>query len=833
MKKIFGLLISIIFGLSTAFVIWYINSPVAVSGHITSNDGKNYSNRVIKIGKTRTVTDQNGQFFTHVHRGLTYKVDGENINFKIKAWTPNNVKITGHNVSAGMSVSTSDNRVKMTTRNDTIYLDRFANVKYDKLNQKIEGDSNLDFQKNDKIVVAPTSDYPDGVAGKITAVAKSDGHFIAKIAPTHVEQALNKLSIHSGKVKGSDLVELTDNSRDNYLLQPMDFNISKKKTMNQHTFSYEDELNIKKKKVKIQNELSFGGSIEISADFNFKEPQKSKTKIINRLKIDDDTNLGWETKTIDEEDKGEIKIGVLGIPGLPFVTLPQSIYYSGKVSAGVGFNLEANSNTIVAFDYKNKVSVQPKSSSSGAIHVDGSANGELGFQSGIALTVFKTELLKTSSKFGLEGNGTASLKVSFTNSEKVTSKGSVKGDLDFVNKLEIGSPYANEIIGEKVRSKFLHLSKDNKAEFTYTKEFARISLSHKNFGKLKENPKNTKVKNKQKKHSMDINAIQKGDFSSVVGTWQNSAGDVMEIDKEGRISHTDATTGETYPQSKIYIDKDFIESAGNEYYIGTKIQNGVLKTHEGSIPLRGSASPVTPFWFIPSGVRLTTIKDTNTNGFSDSISFNQDRIFTGQQLMDGGIFTKKSSNIHPSIKRPKFLDDYGIQSNNSINNNLFADFYNRELKKAKSSRLAIYPGIMLAHYQESVLMRGTNGKIIHISDREGDDEKSFGTDVYSLGTVTMYTDKHGEMGEVPPMSKDDPMTLFGVNIDRDEPVYTYILGSDGIVYIAKDRQDTENDSSSYNSDTDEWFISNAEPTKNKDIQKWFTKAMQERGYVAR
>lgn len=826
MKKIFGMLISIIFGLSTAFVIWYINSPVAVSGHITSNDGKNYSNRVIKIGKTRTVTDQNGQFFTHVHRGLTYKVDGENINFKIKAWTPNNVKITGHNVSAGMSVSTSDNRVKMTTRNDTIYLDRFANVKYDKLNQKIEGDSNLDFQKNDKIVVAPTSDYPDGVTGKITAVAKSDGHFIARIVPVHVEQVLDKLSIHSGKVQGRNLVKGKTNNTNDYDFQPMDLIINKGKTMNHQIFSYEDELNVKKGKAKINNELSFDGSIEILADFNFKVPQKSKTRIINHLKIDDETNLNWEMKNSSEEENTFI---YLRIPELPFVILPQSIYYSGDISTSTKLNLAAGLNNTADFDFKNKISVQSKPNFSGIININGNAEGEIGFQSGVALEFARTKLLEANSKFGIESKGSAKMKASLTNSSKAVAKGSAKGDWEFVNKLEITSPYANEMIDKKVGSKFKQLLGENEVKLNYTHELARISLSKKkNFSTLK-----TESKNKQKKHSMDINAIQKGDFSSVVGTWRNSAGDVMEIDKDGRISHTDATTGETYPQSKIYIDKDFIESAGNKYYIGTKIQDGVLKTQEGSIPLRGSASPVTPFWFIPSGVRLTTIKDTNTNGFSDSISLNQDRIFTGQQLMDSGIFTKKSSNIHPSIKRPKFLDDYGIKSNNSINNNLFADFYNRELKKAKSSRLAIYPGIMLAHYQESVLMRGTNGKTIHISDREGDDEKSFGTDVYSLGTVTMYTDKHGEMGEVPPMNKDDSMTSFGVNIDRDEPVYTYILGSDGIVYIAKDRQDTENNSSSYNSGTDEWFISNAEPTKNKDIQKWFTKAMQERGYVAR
>lgn len=116
---------------------------------------------------------------------------------------------------------------------------------------------------------------------------------------------------------------------------------------------------------------------------------------------------------------------------------------------------------------------------------------------------------------------------------------------------------------------------------------------------------------------MDISAIQNGDFSSVAGTWRNRTGTEFTFDKNGLVSD----------KSNISI----------EY---AKEIDHYLKAN--SISKDGGASAAIAF--LPAGVSLTmSVTSSSDNSYTDTSDTTQDRLWYGQQLINGhtdGFFYK-------------------------------------------------------------------------------------------------------------------------------------------------------------------------------------------------
>ncbi len=110
---------------------------------------------------------------------------------------------------------------------------------------------------------------------------------------------------------------------------------------------------------------------------------------------------------------------------------------------------------------------------------------------------------------------------------------------------------------------------------------------------------------------MDISAIQNRDFSSVSGTWRNRSGIEFTFDKNGLVSD----------QSKISIEH-------------AKEIDHYLKAN--SISKDGGAGAAIAF--LPAGVSLTmSVTSSPDNGYTDPSDTTQDRLWFGQQLINGSI----------------------------------------------------------------------------------------------------------------------------------------------------------------------------------------------------
>ena len=116
---------------------------------------------------------------------------------------------------------------------------------------------------------------------------------------------------------------------------------------------------------------------------------------------------------------------------------------------------------------------------------------------------------------------------------------------------------------------------------------------------------------------MNISEIQNGDFSSVSGTWRNRTGIEFTFDKNGLVSD--------YSQISVEHAKEI------DHYLKAS-----------SVSKDGGAGAAIAF--LPAGISLTmSVTSSSDNGYTGTSDIIQDRLWSGQQLINGsteGFFYK-------------------------------------------------------------------------------------------------------------------------------------------------------------------------------------------------
>ena len=116
---------------------------------------------------------------------------------------------------------------------------------------------------------------------------------------------------------------------------------------------------------------------------------------------------------------------------------------------------------------------------------------------------------------------------------------------------------------------------------------------------------------------MIISAIQNGDFSSVSGTWRNGTGIELTLDKNGLVSDHSKVSIEHAKEIDHYLKASSIFKDG------------------------GAGAAIA---FLPAGIPITmSVTSSTDNSYTDSSDITQDRLWLGQQLINGhtdGFFYK-------------------------------------------------------------------------------------------------------------------------------------------------------------------------------------------------
>ena len=132
------------------------------------------------------------------------------------------------------------------------------------------------------------------------------------------------------------------------------------------------------------------------------------------------------------------------------------------------------------------------------------------------------------------------------------------------------------------------------------------------------NPISGETTPSQEIKGMNISSIQNGDFSSISGTWRNSAGVELVFDDHGLVSDNSQVSTEYSKEIDHYLKATLLPKNGG---------------------IGGSAIA-----FLPAGIPLTmSITSSPENGYKDPSDISQERLWTGQQLIEGnssGFFYK-------------------------------------------------------------------------------------------------------------------------------------------------------------------------------------------------
>ena len=132
------------------------------------------------------------------------------------------------------------------------------------------------------------------------------------------------------------------------------------------------------------------------------------------------------------------------------------------------------------------------------------------------------------------------------------------------------------------------------------------------------NPISGETTPSQEIKGMNISSIQTGDFSSISGTWRNSTGVELVFDEHGLVSDNSQVSIEHAKEIDHYLKASLLPKNGGA---------------------GGSALA-----FLPAGIPLTiSITSSPENGYKDPSDISQERLWTGQQLIEGnssGFFYK-------------------------------------------------------------------------------------------------------------------------------------------------------------------------------------------------
>lgn len=132
------------------------------------------------------------------------------------------------------------------------------------------------------------------------------------------------------------------------------------------------------------------------------------------------------------------------------------------------------------------------------------------------------------------------------------------------------------------------------------------------------NPISGETTPSQEIKGMNISSIQNGDFSSISGTWRNSAGVELVFDEHGLVSDNSQVSIEHAKEIDHYLKATLLPKNGGA---------------------GGSALA-----FLPAGIPLTmSITSSPENGYKDPSDISQERLWTGQQIIEGdssGFFYK-------------------------------------------------------------------------------------------------------------------------------------------------------------------------------------------------
>lgn len=582
-----------------------INFPrkdIVVSGHVYDSKREAVENATVGVYKddkliSNVNTDVDGYTFTHLLSNQTYILKSKN--FEAKIITITNSEPIVQNITGKFELGKkySDDRVSYHLKSNVINVDDGQYQTNTDDGKKVVLSKEIDARVGDIMIIPSSKIYETPKAIKVTSVNHVNNETVIEYSTPSLYEVINNIKVKSWKTDISRATFIPAEGVRVNTEKNSDGSLYRSVTVEGKFKPSSISLAGKVKGVKVEGNINFNIAGEISSDaieLGFYMPKINFMNLDIKGKLNLTTEGSVSAKLFEYSENDKIKSNSEN--SLKFkigrLILPTTIF---------GFNVEYDLNMVSTIDGEVSLKLSNNFSIENAVSL---SNWKPKYDKNIKQRSDITELsIKGEVKIGPELSATG--KIFHIDLLTFSAEAGLGAEASYTARI-------NSKIQKYSIEKFAYLTLKSKLDILKAmKEFISFhdidfnpKLEHFNHeyvffdGKIALN-KELEIK------KIDIKGIQKGDYSTLVGTWMNSEGHKLIFEANGLASED------------FKMDLSHFKELKGTLSGGFKYKN---------LPFGGVG-----VYFIPGGVKMVADHDYN-NSFVDPAPTDKDRIWIGHQL---------------------------------------------------------------------------------------------------------------------------------------------------------------------------------------------------------
>lgn len=582
-----------------------INFPrkdIVVSGHAYDSKREAVENATVGVYKddkliSNVNTDVDGYTFTHLLSNQSYVLKSKD--FEAKIITITNSEPIVQNITGKFELGKkySDDRVSYHLKSNVINVDDGQYQTNTDDGKKVVLSKEIDARVGDIMIIPPSKIYETSKAIKVTSVNHVNNETVIEYSTPSLYEVINNIKVKSWKTDISRATFIPAEGVRVNTEKNSDGSLYRSVTVEGKFKPSSISLAGKVKGVKVEGNINFNIAGEISSDaieLGFYMPKINFMNLDIKGKLNLTTEGSVSAKLFEYSENDKIKSNSEN--SLKFkigrLILPTTIF---------GFNVEYDLNMVSTIDGEVSLKLSNNFSIENAVSL---SNWKPKYDKNIKQRSDITELsIKGEVKIGPELSATG--KIFHIDLLTFSAEAGLGAEASYTARI-------NSKIQKYSIEKFAYLTLKSKLDILKAmKEFISFhdidfnpKLEHFNHeyvffdGKIALN-KELEIK------KIDIKGIQKGDYSTLVGTWMNSEGHKLIFEANGLASED------------FKMDLSHFKELKGTLSGGFKYKN---------LPFGGVG-----VYFIPGGVKMVADHDYN-NSFVDPAPTGKDRIWIGHQL---------------------------------------------------------------------------------------------------------------------------------------------------------------------------------------------------------
>lgn len=582
-----------------------INFPrkdIVVSGHVYDSKREAVENAIVGVYKddkliSNVNTDVDGYTFTHLLSNQTYVLKSKD--FEAKIITITNSEPIVQNITGKFELGKkySDDMVNYHLKSNVINVDDGQYQTNTDDGKKVVLSKEIDARVGDIMIIPPSKIYETPEAIKVTSVNHVNNETVIEYSTPSLYEVINNIKVKSWKTDISRATFIPAEGVRVNTEKNSDGSLYRSVTVEGKFKPSSISLAGKVKGVKVEGNINFNIAGEISSDaieLGFYMPKINFMNLDIKGKLNLTTEGSVSAKLFEYNENNKIKSNSEN--SLKFkigrLILPTTIF---------GFNVEYDLNMVSTIDGEVSLKLSNNFSIENAVSL---SNWKPKYDKNIEQRSDITELsIKGEVKIGPELSATG--KIFHIDLLTFSAEAGLGAEASYTARI-------NSKIQKYSIEKFAYLTLKSKLDILKAmKEFISFhdidlnpKLKHFNHeyvffdGKIALN-KELEIK------KIDIKGIQKGDYSTLVGTWMNSEGYKLIFEANGLVSEDFKANLSHFKELKGTLSGGF------------KYKN---------YPIGGVG-----VYFIPGGVKMVVDHDYN-NSFVDPAPTDKDRIWIGHQL---------------------------------------------------------------------------------------------------------------------------------------------------------------------------------------------------------